>query len=156
MASLFSTVIKKQYRYLSKDLDNLNTLNLEPFDTNIEFSFSVPEFNKSVYYCYRIKGQNELWSEYSPENKILIYGLQPGKYTLEVKASTDLSDENASFYSLPLIMKQVWYKKELGDRIIYFICSCFNHRIYKIPVYSKTTPSKRTEQAPHKDQQRLT
>ena len=86
-------------------------LNLGPFDTNIEFNFSVPEFDKYVYYSYRIRGQNDLWSEYSPENKILIYGLQPGKYTLEIKASTDLSDNNASFYSLPITMKQVWYKK---------------------------------------------
>jgi len=99
------------YHYLSKDLDSLNKLVLQPFDNNIELSFAVPEFYKKVYYSYRVKGQSENWTEYKLDNKILLYGLQPGTYTLEVKASTGLNDANASYYSLPIEMKQVWYKK---------------------------------------------
>ncbi len=99
------------YHYLSKDLDSLNKLVLQPFDNNIELSFAVPEFYKKVYYSYRVKGQSESWTDYKLDNKILLFGLQPGKYTLEVKASTGLNDANASYYSLPIEMKQVWYKK---------------------------------------------
>ena len=102
---------KNEYRYLSKELNLLSRLVLRPFDNNIEFYFSVPEFYKHVYYSYRIKGQNEKWSEYNPDNKILLYGLLPGMYTLEIKASTDLSDDNASYYRLPMLVQQVWYKK---------------------------------------------
>jgi two-component sensor histidine kinase len=100
-----------RYHYLSENLDSLDKLMLNPFDNNIEFSLSVPEFYRNIYYSYRIKGQGDTWTEYKPENKILLYGLQPGDYTLEIKASTSLSDEHASFYSLPIEMKQVWYKK---------------------------------------------
>jgi signal transduction histidine kinase len=103
---------EKSYRHLSEDLNRLDELVLKPFDTNIEFNVSVPEFNKDVYYSYRVKGQNETWTDYNPENKIFVYGLLPGRYILEIKASTDLSDENVSYYSLPVIMKQVWYKKD--------------------------------------------
>ena len=99
------------YEYLSQDLDSLNNLVLQPFNNNIELSFSVPEFYKKVFYSYRVKGQSNSWTDYKPDSKILLYGLQPGKYTLEVKASTGLSDANASFYSLPIEMKQYWYKK---------------------------------------------
>ncbi|MBI5856712.1 MAG: hypothetical protein HZB42_03595 [Sphingobacteriales bacterium] len=99
------------YSYLSKDLDSLNKLVLQPFNNNIELSFSVPEFYKKVYYSYRVKGQSESWTEYKLDNKIFLYGLQPGTYTLEVKASTGLNDANANYYSLPIEMKQVWYKK---------------------------------------------
>lgn len=98
-------------RYLSKDLNSLKKLVLNPFDNNIEFSFSVPEFYRNVYYSYRIKGQNDNWTAYKPDNKILLLGLQAGSYTLEIKASTSLTDENAVYYSLPIEMNQTWYKK---------------------------------------------
>lgn len=102
---------ENEYHYLSKELNTLTNLVLSPFDNNVEFHFSVPEFYKNVYYSYRVKGQNEKWSEYKPDNKLQLYGLLPGKYTLEIKASTNLGDENASYYSLPLVVEQVWYKK---------------------------------------------
>ncbi len=97
---------KGEYDYTSADLDSLTKWILQPYHNSIEFSFSVPDFNKKIYYSYRIKGQNNTWTEYKAENKILLYGLQPGKYVLEVKASTSLSDENASYYTLPIEMKQ--------------------------------------------------
>jgi signal transduction histidine kinase len=100
-----------QYSYQSESPDSTTGLVLKHFNNNIELEFSVPEFNQTVYYSYRLKGQNNNWSEYKAENKILINGLQPGSYTLEVKASTSSSDENARYFSLPIYMKQVWYKK---------------------------------------------
>ena len=102
---------ENRYHYLSENLDGLKKLVLDPFDNTIEFSFSAPEFYQDVYYSYRIKNQGDKWTEYKPDNKILLFGLQPGNYTLEIKASTSLSDENASYYSLPISMKQVWYNK---------------------------------------------
>ncbi|MEP6676387.1 MAG: histidine kinase [Ferruginibacter sp.] len=99
------------YRYLSGDPYKGEKLILDPFDRNIEFNFSVPEFHNKVYYSYRVKGQGDNWTDYNLDNKILLYSLQPGNYTLEVKASTGSTDENASYYSLPLEMKQVWYKQ---------------------------------------------
>ncbi len=99
------------YRYLYEKLDSLDKLILYPFDNNIQFCFSVPEFYRDVYYSYRIKGQGDIWTEYRPDNKIVLSGLQPGDYLLELKVSTGLNDDNAVYYSLPLTMKQVWYKK---------------------------------------------
>ncbi len=100
-----------EYRYLYENLDSLDKLVLYPFDNNIQFSFSVPEFYRDIYYSYRIKGQGDNWSEYKPDNKIVLTGLQHGDYVLELKASTGLNDDNAVYYSLPLTMKQAWYKK---------------------------------------------
>jgi signal transduction histidine kinase len=92
-------------------LDSLKKLVLDPYDNNIELSFSVPEFYKKVYYSYRVIGQSEHWTAYKLDSRISLYGLQPGKYTIELKASTGLNDANASFYTLPIEMKQVWFKK---------------------------------------------
>lgn len=100
-----------EYRYISEKLDGLAKLVLGPFDYNIQFSFSVPEFYRDIYYSYRIKGHGDNWSGYRPDNIIELNGLQPGDYLLELKVSTGLNDDNASYYSLPITMKQVWYKK---------------------------------------------
>jgi signal transduction histidine kinase len=102
---------EKQYRHLSADLHDLERLSLKPSDTNIEFSFSVPAFGKTVYYRYRIAGLDEQWSAFSPDNRILLYSLPPGDYSLEVRASTDVTDENASSYILRIHMPEVWYRK---------------------------------------------
>jgi len=129
---------KGSFRYLSSDLDSVNKLVLQPFENNIELNFSVPEFYKKVYYSYRVKGQSNSWTEYKPDNKISLYGLQPGRYLLEVKASTGLNDANASYYSLAIEMKQVWYKKPwviglfsllLITTIIAFLRFRFNQKI---------------------------
>lgn len=109
-ASVFNTR-SNTYNYLSQNLDAIKVLNLNSFDNNIVLTFSVPEFYQNMYYSYRIKGHIEHWTEYKHENKIQLYGLQPGYYTLEVKASTNLSEDNVSRYSLDIEMKQIWYKK---------------------------------------------
>lgn len=113
---------QNQFRYISENTDSLSKLLLEPGDNNIELVFSLPEFTKKVYYSYRIRGQNSQWTEYKPDNKILLYGLLPGTYTLEVKASSSLSDENAVYYSLPVVMQQVWYKKA-WVAVLFFIAA---------------------------------
>jgi signal transduction histidine kinase len=108
--SVFNSKDNK-YDYQSQNLDSLQKLTLSPFDNSIEFSFSVTDFFRDVYYSYRIKELGNNWTEYKPDNKISLYGVTPGNYTLEVKASTSFTDENASYYTLPIVMKQVWYKK---------------------------------------------
>jgi len=100
-----------RYEYSSENLDALEELVLDPFDNTIEFSFSVPEFYRNVYYSYRIRSRGEKWTDYKPDNKILLYGLAPGDYILEVKASSSIGDDHAVYYRLPLHMNQTWYKR---------------------------------------------
>lgn len=108
--SIFSNS-QNQFRYVTQDLHDLKSLTLERDDNNIELNFSVPEFYKKVYYSYRVHGLGNQWTDYKYDNKIVLYGLLPGSYTLEVKASTALTDENAVYFSMPILMHQVWYKK---------------------------------------------
>jgi signal transduction histidine kinase/sugar lactone lactonase YvrE len=102
---------QKRYRHLGPIPGGNKGLNLSAADNNIEFQFAVPEFNRNVFYSYRILGQGGEWSEYSAEGKVLVYNLQPGNYMLEVKASTDQSDNNARLYRLTLTVEEVWYKR---------------------------------------------
>lgn len=131
---------KNEYNYQSVDLDSLRSLRLSPFERNLQFRFSVPEYNHAVYYSYRVKGFNDNWSEYKPENIISLSGLVPGKYLLEVKVSTALNDTNYFLYSLPFSMQQSWFKRPwvitlfvLGSLglIIGFIRNRFNQRLQR-------------------------
>ncbi len=102
---------EKRYRYLTSSLHQIDKLILRPSETNIEFKFSSPSFKHDIYYCYRIKGIHDQWSEYTANQKIVIYALPPGQYVLEVKASVNASDSMTSDFELPIIMSAYWYQK---------------------------------------------
>lgn len=102
---------EKKYRYLSEGLIDLKKLELNASETNIEFSFSVAEFDKNIYYSHRVVGLNDTWSDYTTDNKILMNSLPPGKYQLEVKASTGANDVKASYYTLDIFMPEYWYRQ---------------------------------------------
>lgn len=102
---------EKKYRYLSSSLYNLKTLELNPSETNIEFAFSSANFKKNIYYSYRVDGLNERWSDYTSDQKVLLYSLPPGDYRLDIKASANASDDKAAFYSLDIHMPAYWYRQ---------------------------------------------
>jgi signal transduction histidine kinase/streptogramin lyase len=102
---------EKRYRYLTSAMSELDELVLLPSETNIEFSLSVPSFTHNVYYSYRIKGVFDQWSDYAADPKIVVYALPPGRYVLEVKASTNASDSLTSTFELPIFMSAYWYQK---------------------------------------------
>lgn len=112
---LISTAIfdlqKEKFNYEYRHLNTLQELVLQPTESSLELQFSVPEYSNEVYYSYRIKEQSKLWTAPKLDNKIFLYGLEPGTHTLEVRASTGISEKEASLYTITIIKKQVWYKR---------------------------------------------
>ena len=102
---------KEKFNYEYRHLNTLKDLVLQPTESSLELQFSVPEYSKEVYYSYRIKEQSKLWTAPKLDNKIFLYGLEPGTHTLEVRASTGISEKEASLYSITIVKKQVWYKR---------------------------------------------
>lgn len=102
---------KSVYTYFTKDIDNLKSLKLGPYDNNVEIEVSLPEYTNDIYYSYRIKGQNDSWSDYKKDNSIPLNGINPGSYTLEIKASSSFDDKDAVYYSLAIEKSQLWYKR---------------------------------------------
>jgi len=100
----------KQYKYFGVWPESGKDLVLMPNENTISINFSVPDFDKTVYYSYRILEQDENWKEYSLDNRIYLYSLRAGTYTLAIKASTDLSDDTARFFTINIIIQQVWHK----------------------------------------------
>ncbi len=112
---LISTAIfdlqKEKFKYEYRHLNTLKDLVLEPTESSLELQFSVPEYSNEVYYSYRLKEQSNQWTAPKLDNKIFLYGLEPGTHTLEVRASTGISEKEASLYVITILKKQVWYKR---------------------------------------------
>ncbi|WP_158605981.1 histidine kinase [Taibaiella sp. KBW10] len=112
----------KEYHYLGVWNDPTKNLVLGHYDNTITLNVSVPEFDKTVYYSYRIKEQNEEWKEYSLDSRIYLYSLRSGDYTLEIKASTDLNDDTARFYKINIVVQQIWHKL-IWVRLLFLLCT---------------------------------
>jgi AraC family transcriptional regulator, chitin signaling transcriptional activator len=118
---------------ISVELTNSNEFSYK--ENNLEFTFSVPNFNKTslVEYQYQLKGLRENWSDLSEENSILLENLPPRKYTLKVRAFIDdRPSNNIANYSFEI--KKPWYLSIIF-LIIYFIIFCFI--IYGFHIFSK-------------------
>lgn len=94
-------------------------LQLNPYDDNVAFCFSSPQFLYPIYYKYRIVGHSDFWRE-SPDGKISLYDLHPGRYILEVKAVVNMDSGSAHIYRLTILKSQVWYKRTMFIIIMAF------------------------------------
>jgi diguanylate cyclase (GGDEF)-like protein len=101
---------------------NIKTFNLDHNDKLISFDFAALEFKspEQVHYQYRIMGLHSAWNDVSWTRHIELNNLNPGQYSLEIKASN--SDDRWSEQILPLKVNihPIWYN--LGwVRIIFAI-----------------------------------
>lgn len=75
--------------------------NLENSQNNIQFKFSVPNYNRAstLLYQYKLEGFNSKWSDYSEDNSILFENLPSGDYTFKARAVLDnkISSNEAIF-----------------------------------------------------------
>ena len=104
-------------------------------ENNLEFTFSVPNFNKtsSVEYQYQLEGLRENWSQLSEENTILLENLPFGEYTLKVRAFIDDKPSN-NIATYNFVIQKPWYFST-NLLIIYFII--FIIIIYGLHIFSK-------------------
>ena len=94
-----------EYRYISEEMNQKNTLMLGPNDVNIEIDYAALQEEKEVLYSHRIKGINTIWSDYSKERKLNLVGLAPGTYNLEIRTAN--SPQNIK--TLTIQKAQYWY-----------------------------------------------
>ena len=102
---------KKQAMHQWENLSTLTSITLAPNESNLELEFSVPDFDNTIFYSFRIVGYNDLWQDENTIGKVNIGNLKPGDYTIEVKASTSLNDNNPVYYKLKLLVQEQWYNK---------------------------------------------
>ncbi len=105
---------------------------LEPGDKFFTINFALLDYVEEPHsFAWRIKGLEEEWN-YQRENSIRINSLPPGNYTLEIKAKGQGGNWAKNQLSVPVVVKQAFYKSWL----FFLICSLlflsilyFGHRI---------------------------
>lgn len=95
---------------IQENVDLLKSAEFEVKDRNVQFYYSVANYNKtsSIKYQYKLEGLNVKWSKLSEQNSFLFENLPSGDYTFKVRASIDnkLSDNVAEF---SFTIDKAWY-----------------------------------------------
>ena len=104
-------------------------------ENNIEFTYSVPEFDKylETEYQFQLEGMYDNWSAWSTESSELFKNLPHGDYTFNVRARVggNLSN-NVATYSFEI--DKPWYLSNtmiLIYALMVILFSVFMHTIYK-------------------------
>ncbi|WP_083265117.1 triple tyrosine motif-containing protein [Urechidicola croceus] len=102
---------------------------------NLEFYYSVPNFNKfsETQYQYQLKGIYDKWSEWSSDSRVTFKNLPFGKYTFNVKARVG-NTETTNIESFTFGIDKPWY---LSNFMVFIyllsigLFSFFMHNAYK-------------------------
>ena len=102
---------------------------------NLEFTYSVPEYNKflEVEYSHKLENIYDNWSKWSSNSSVLYKNLPFGDYTFIVKAKVggEILDSEATY---SFTIEKPWYLSKL--MIVFYILSIvffsiFMHHFYK-------------------------
>ena len=135
----FNVHINKINSFVTDESSKLLNLSKEVVlnskNNNIEFFYSVPNYNKmlSTKYQYHLEGFNKGWSIPSESNSILFKNLSYGSYTLKVKGiiGDRLSNNEASF---SFKIERPWY---LSNTSLTFYAFLFLLAFYLVHILSK-------------------
>jgi DNA-binding CsgD family transcriptional regulator len=117
-------------------IDKSKKLEFGDNENNMEFTYSVAEFDKysETEYQYQLQGYYENWSDWSKEPKATFKNLPFGEYTFNVRARVgNILTENTASYTY--IIKKPWYYTKLMV-VTYILIALFlvllTHNLYKV------------------------
>ena len=122
-------------------------------ENNIEFYYSVPNYNKtsSIKYQYKIDGFNEKWSQKSNKNSFLLENLPSGEFTFKLRASIDNTfSTNIASYSFKVL--KPWYSS-FPFILIYFLLLL--SLLFAVQIVTKRYYKKQREELLDKKQKEL-
>ncbi len=103
--------VNKEFRNTRLEYVSLiDTPEFNSYENNLNFYFSVPEFNKytEVEYQYQLKGIYNQWSPWINESKISFKNLPFGDYTFNLKARVG-NEETSNIESYNFSINKPWY-----------------------------------------------
>lgn len=129
--SITKSDLKSSPEIINKSL----TRNFKNKENNIDFTFSVTEFNKyyDTEYQYQLEGMYDQWSDWSRNHHALFNNLPHGDYTFNVKARVGNNNtDNIASYSFTI--ERPWLLSNVMIALYVFIglfISFLIHNIYK-------------------------
>lgn len=134
--SIRINTIQKEFR--SAPVENVSLEEKPEFksnENNLNFSFSVPEFNKytEVEYQYQLKGIYDDWSMWFSESNVSFENLPSGDYVFNIKARVG-NTETSNIESYSFSISKPWYfsiTMILTYIVMFLIVVFLIHRNYK-------------------------
>ncbi len=142
------------YSYFSKHKDqkihqyvgdvHMNEIDLLYSDRQLELEVQLMDLAdaEDYYYSYKIDGYIDQWTTDVKNNKINLFGIEPGTYDLNVRATKSKGVWINEPLHIKLIVHQAWYKKwwaYLGYTIVLFSIGygMYRYRLHQIRRYEK-------------------
>lgn len=132
---LISNVTTNVLNDKNHDNSTIENGNFDYNENNINFYYTVPEYNKyiTVEYQYVLEGFQNKWSDWNVKSSVNFKNLPSGDYVFKVKAKfANSTFDNIAVYSFTIL--KPWYGTT-SALMIYFILSLFLirfiHRRYK-------------------------
>ena len=134
--SIRINAIQKEFR--SAPVENVSLKEKPEFksnENNLNFSFSVPEFDKyaEVEYQYQLMGIYDDWSLWFSESNVSFENLPSGDYVFKIKARVG-NTETSNIESFSFSIKKPWYfsiTMVLTYIVLFLIIVFLIHRNYK-------------------------
>ncbi len=97
---------------------SLKQIDHQSFDydeRSVKFTFAAPFFSDEheVLFSYRLKGQDDKWSDWQSTPEAVFTNLREGTYTFEVKAK-NINGEESSVSSITFEINAPWYRTSLA------------------------------------------
>ncbi|MBP1612866.1 MAG: tmoS 12 [Bacteroidetes bacterium] len=111
---------------VSSNVLNSNVFHFSYEDNTFTFEFSTMDFKdpENIYFQYRIKELSNIWnSTKSGVNQVAYSHLDPGKYTMEVRACK--YESISQIKTITIIISPPWYKSKVAYFIYILLVSIF-------------------------------
>lgn len=104
-------------------------------ENNIEFNYSIPEFNKYINaeYQYQLEGIYNQWSEWSTDSNVMFNNLSFGDYTFNVRARAGNNVSN-NIETYKFTIERPWLLSNLMIvfyLLTFMLLALLTHTIYK-------------------------
>lgn len=108
---LIEAVIHDTVAAWAVDAEGRKTLTVSPEDNSIQVNFDVINYDLpgTNQYYYRLSPGDKGWSR-SEDGHLSFNSLQPGKYALEVKGGSSLTDAFTNTDTLTIVVRPYWYQ----------------------------------------------
>lgn len=114
--------------------ENDRKITFQHNDKMLNFKVALPEYRtqQTVFYSYFLDGFHNEWSVPAPQNEILISNLDPGNYTLQLKAGNDAKLLDSKQIKIPIEITEPWYVSFWFRSLLVFLAVAFIYTIFKI------------------------
>lgn len=98
--------------YLEKEIASTKHLNLSYRHYVLTFDFAGLNYQRPeiIQYAYKMEGFDQDWTLCGPNRSVTYTNLDPGKYTLRIKATNQDGIWNEEGISLPIIISPPWWQ----------------------------------------------